>query len=87
MALQPTVSQPPYELLAVTADPAEGEAFTEAGSTLVEAVPMPRDVAGVVGQFIVKHHVERAFVKRQRKPIEATLAKPQLDDGGPEVGQ
>jgi len=33
------------QLLAVTADPAEGEAFTDAGSNLVEAVPMPPDIA------------------------------------------
>ena len=41
VVMRPTASDPPYELLAVTADPAEGEAFTDAGSNLVEAVPMP----------------------------------------------
>jgi len=64
--LRPTGSEPPYELLAVTADPAEGEAFTDAGSNLVEAVPMPPGISEIVGRFIAEHHVERPFVKRQR---------------------
>jgi len=53
-------------LLVVTADPAEGEAFTDAGSNLVEAVPMPPEIADIVDRFITTHHVERPFVKRQR---------------------
>jgi hypothetical protein len=64
--LRPTGSEPPYELLAVTADPAEGEAFTDAGSNLVEAVPMPARIAEIVERFVVEHHVERSFIKRQR---------------------
>lgn len=64
--LRPTGSEPPYELLAVTADPAEGEAFTDAGSNLVEAVPMPIGIYEIVGRFVAEHHVERPFVKRQR---------------------
>jgi uncharacterized protein DUF3305 len=70
--MRPTTSQPPYELLAVTADPAEGEAFSDAGSNLVEAVPMPAEIAVIVDRFVATHHVERPFVKRQRdqKAIE-----------------
>jgi hypothetical protein len=64
--MRPTASQPPYELLAVTADPAEGEAFTDAGSNLVEAVPMPPDIASAIDRFVAEHHVERPFVKRKR---------------------
>jgi hypothetical protein len=64
--LQPAASDPPYGLLAVTADPAEGEAFTEAGTNLVEAVPAPPDIVQIIVQFIAQHHVERPFVKRQR---------------------
>jgi hypothetical protein len=64
--LRPTGSEPPYELLAVTADPAEGEAFTDAGSNLVEAVPMPAGIAEIVERFVAEHHVERPFIKRQR---------------------
>ena len=64
--MRPTASEPPYELLAVTVDPAEGEAFTDAGSNLIEAVPMPADIADVVSRFVATHHVERPFIKRQR---------------------
>jgi hypothetical protein len=66
--MRPTASEPPYELLAVTADPAEGEAFTDAGNNLIEAVPMPPDVADIVDRFVAQYHVERPFVKRQRGP-------------------
>ena len=68
IALRAVASERPYEILAVTVDPAEGEAFTDAGSNLVEAVAMPPDVVEVVVQFIAQHHVERPFVKRERDP-------------------
>jgi hypothetical protein len=67
VALCPVASERPYEVLAVTADPAEGEALTDAGSNLVEAVSMPPDVVEAIIQFIAQHHVERTFVKRQRE--------------------
>jgi hypothetical protein len=70
VALSPAASDPPHEILAVTADPSEGEAFTDAGSYIVEAVPMPGDVAEAIGRFIAEHHVERPFVKRRRQPAE-----------------
>src|SRR6202171_5798854 len=40
VALQPVASERPYEILAVTADPAEGEALTDAGNNLVEGLAM-----------------------------------------------
>jgi hypothetical protein len=55
------------DVVRVTADPAEGEAFTEAGSDLVETVPMPAEIAAALAEFIAAHHVERAFVKRKRR--------------------
>jgi hypothetical protein len=67
VALQETSSEPPYELLAVTADPAEGEGMTDTGSRLVETVPMPSGVVEIIGQFVAQHHVDRPFVKRERK--------------------
>jgi hypothetical protein len=66
VVLRPTEGQPPYEVLAVTADPAEGEAYTEAGDDLVETVPMPVEVRDAVEAFVAEHHVERKFFKRQR---------------------
>jgi uncharacterized protein DUF3305 len=70
VVLRPNASEPAYELLAVTADPAEGEAFTDAGNDVVETVPMPAAVAETIGDFIAKHHVERPFVKRRRERPE-----------------
>jgi hypothetical protein len=67
VALCPLAAERPYDVLAVTADPAEGEALTDAGNNIVEAVPMPPDVVDTVLQFIAQHHVERTFVKRQRE--------------------
>jgi hypothetical protein len=75
VALRPVASKRPYEILAVTADPAEGEAFTDAGSNLVEAVPMPPDVAEIVARFIAEHHVERPFLKRRRRSAEPALVR------------
>jgi hypothetical protein len=66
VVLRATGAQPPYEVVAVTADPAEGEAFTEAGNDLIETVPMPDDIATALEAFVAEHHVERPFVKRQR---------------------
>ena len=66
IVLRPTASELPYELVAVTADPAEGEGFTDAGNNLVEQVPMPPDIAEMVGQFVARHHIDRPFVKRRR---------------------
>jgi hypothetical protein len=66
VVMRPTASGPPYELLAVTADPAEGETFTDAGSNLVEPVPMPSAIVEIIARFIASHHVERPFVRRER---------------------
>ena len=68
VALRSTVGEPPFSILAVTADPAEGEALTEAGNDLVEPVPMPRYVQEAAAEFVAAHHVDRGFLKRQRDP-------------------
>jgi hypothetical protein len=66
VVLRPTGVEPPYELIAVTADPSEGEAYTQSGADLVDAVPMPQAVHAVVAAFVAEHHVEQTFFKRQR---------------------
>jgi Protein of unknown function (DUF3305) len=66
IALRPTGVDPPYDIIAVTADPAEGESFTQVGDDVVEAVPMPEAVHDMVEAFVAEHHVERQFVKRKR---------------------
>ena len=67
VVLRPTASEPAYEVLTVTADPAEGEALTDAGNDLVETVPMPAAIIATIGDFVAAHHVERPFVKRRRE--------------------
>ena len=66
VVLRPSEGPSPFEVLAVTADPAEGEAFTEAGNDVVETVPMPPQIADALEAFVAEHHVERTFFKRQR---------------------
>jgi uncharacterized protein DUF3305 len=64
--LRPIEGDPPYELASVTADPAEGEAMTETGTNLVEAVVMPKPMQETIAAFVAEHHVEQVFVKRKR---------------------
>jgi hypothetical protein len=75
VTLRPVTSEHPYELLGVTVDPAEGEAWTDAGSNLVDAVPMAPEIVEIVGRFVRDHHVERAFQKRRRQPAEPMLGR------------
>lgn len=67
VVMSPSEGPWPYTIAAATADPAEGEGFTEAADNLVEAVPMPEAVREVIESFIAEHHVEREFVKRERR--------------------
>lgn len=84
IALRPAASEPPYEILTVTADPAEGEALTDAGNNVVEAVPMPAEIGEALRQFLAEHHVEKPFVKRRRTPAEPapcrTAGSPERDE-------
>jgi hypothetical protein len=66
VALRPTGTDPPYALFAVTADPAEGESFTQAGSDIVDAVPMPAAVREIVEAFVARHHVVEPQYRRTR---------------------
>ena len=67
VVMSPSEGEHPYTVTAVTADPAEGEGFTETASYLVEQVPMPEAVREAIERFIDEHHVEENFVKRKRK--------------------
>jgi len=67
VVLRPTHGDPPYEVVAVTANPSEGEAFTETGADLVEPVPMPGSVRDLIEAFVAEHHVEHGFSRRQRQ--------------------
>ena len=66
VALRAADGEPPFAVAAVTADPAEGESFTETATDLVEQVPMPAAIQQFVAAFVAEHHVEQPFVKRKR---------------------
>jgi hypothetical protein len=66
VVMAPADADPPYRIVTVTADPAEGEGFTESAGNMVEQVPMPEPIAQIVAAFVAEHHVEREFVKRKR---------------------
>ncbi len=82
VVMGPSEGEWPYTISAVTADPAEGESFTEAATNLVEPVPMPEIIRDAVDRFVAGHHVEREeFVKRTRRPAnpEALARRAQGD--------
>jgi len=66
VVLRRTGAEPPFVLHMVTADPAEGEGYTQVGDDLVEPVPMPDSIADTIVAFVREHHVERVFFKRKR---------------------
>jgi hypothetical protein len=65
VALRATGSEPPWDVYAVTADPAEGEGFTVSGSDIVDVVPMPDAIRERIESFVAEHHVEQPFYKRK----------------------
>jgi hypothetical protein len=66
--LRPTIDasgEARVEIVAVTADPYEGEALADSGDVL-ESTPMPAEIAVRLQEFFDAHHVERPFFKRKR---------------------
>jgi hypothetical protein len=70
VVLRPQEGDPPFRLFKVTADPAEGEAYTEAGNDLVDQVEMPPAIRAHIEAFVAEHHIERPFFKRKRQPAD-----------------
>jgi len=66
IALHPRIGEPPCEIASITADPAEGECWTEPGDAIVEAVAMPESLRETVAAFVKEHYVENVFSKRER---------------------
>ena len=81
VVLRPTGGDPPFSVMTVTADPAEGEAFTETATDLVEAVPMPDPIAQSIAAFVAEHHVERTFEKRRRDRADPEVFGRRRDEG------
>jgi hypothetical protein len=58
------------EVVAVTADPYEGEGLASDPDLIVDAVPMPEPVARAIAAFAEAHFVEMPFKKRKRLPAD-----------------
>lgn len=58
--------EPGLRLLEATVDPWEVDAHADSGDDLIEAMPLPEDIAAWMRDFVAQHHVERAFYKRTR---------------------
>lgn len=68
VVLRPTGAEPPYDLVAVTANPSEGEAFTEAGSDIVDTVPMTKNILAEIAEFVAANPAtEEVFYKRKQQ--------------------
>jgi hypothetical protein len=70
VSIRLTGLEPPVELVGVTADPHEGEAYGEQIGDIVEPVPMPPEIVTRVQAFFAEHHVEREFFKRKREEFD-----------------
>jgi hypothetical protein len=66
VAMRPEGPEPPLDIIAVTADPTEGEGYTQTGTNVVEVVDMPAGLAAEIAAFVTEHHIERVFEKRKR---------------------
>lgn len=82
IAMRPAGREPPVEIVAVTADPTEGEGYTETGTNVVEVIDLPDWMAGEIAAFADEHHVERVFEKRKRdrRPPDMMGRRKPLDE-------
>ncbi len=81
VALQPADGDPPFHPPTVTADPAEGEAWTAMPGLVVDSVPMPPAIADAVASFVAEHHIERPFTKRKRDQADPEVLGRRLPGG------
>jgi hypothetical protein len=84
VVMRPAESEMRFDLVCVTADPAEGEALTGAGNDLVEPVAMPPPIIEILKRFIAEHPVQQTFFKREREP--ATSSPPARTAGRSKEG-
>ena len=76
VVIRPTGTEPPFEVVCVTADGSEGENYTAAGNDIVDSVPMPEAIRTALDTFVFEHHVERPFYKRkQTRPDPEALGR------------
>lgn len=66
VVLRSALGDVPFEIEMITASPYEAQDYDEMEETTVEKVSMPQEIVAWITQFIENHHVDEAFVKRQR---------------------
>jgi hypothetical protein len=81
VVLRPTGVEPPYDIVTVTADPSEGESYTQSGTDLVESLPMPESAQALIAAFVAEHHVEETFQKRRRDTADPEVLARRGPDG------
>ena len=85
VALRPA-GEERVEVVAVTADPYEGELLADNPGDVVDAVPLPAELRTRIDAFFAAHHVERTFYKRERKRADPEAlarrgpARPAVED-------
>lgn len=82
VALTPQGEAGDYAVGLVTANPYEGESLSDGSGVLLDAVPMPADIAAELAAFVETHHVEQTFVKRKRQGARGPGGKGERDDRG-----
>lgn len=70
----------PYEVTLVTASPYEAQDYCDTGEEVVEKVPMPAGLLGLVRDFVAAHHVEDTFKKRRRDRVDIDLTQDGIGD-------
>jgi hypothetical protein len=68
-------------LIGATLSAGEAEALTDAGTDIVESVPLPLVLAEWLAAFVEKHHVERERHKRKRSAEIADGVPPEKGGG------
>ena len=68
------------EVLTVTASAYEAQDYADNGEDIVERLPMPEGLQAWVGKFVEDHHVEEAFIKRQRRDYMANHREDGIGD-------
>lgn len=66
VVLRPVGEAPGYRLQTVTVDAGEAQLYAESGSDLLESLPMPPGLRGILEAFVAEHHKQREFHKRKR---------------------
>lgn len=87
VAISETGGTPPCVIAGATIDPAEGEALAEAGTVVVEAVPLPPAIVRQVAEFVARHPIQDSFVKRERDRADPEALARRLPADGTNNGR